>query len=658
MKMRAIAAVAWWCGLLAVMAAAEAPAHAQEPAAIRVTSPLGRTGISGPVRIVAQVSGVPLAVVRFYVDGRLLGEDTDGPPYLCEWVDENPYEQREIRAEFSDAAGGVIADRVVLKPLEFVDETHVASVLVDASITDRAGRPIVTLQRADFSVFENEQQQTLDVVQLQRLPTMFTMMIDGSQSMSTRMVMVRAAARRIISRLRPGDMVTVMPFRLGIESSTGPTDDEPTITSAIAAINAGGGTAILDTLASLPERLRPADARQVIVLVTDGYDERSRIPLADALAGLKSLRATVFTVGIGGVAGISLKGESLLRQIAARTGGRALFPSREEQLPDVYETIVADVHSRYLLTYTPSNQEPDGRFRKLRVAVPDPSFIVRARDGYVAPSPPPIRPTIEFSAYGDARASLTLDDLELFEDGVRQPIDAFQEAVAPISIALAIDGSGSVRPVLDALKGAARTFVDALRPADPLALVRFADTVTLAHGLSTTRRSSLESIDAHLASGGTALWDGLHDAMTLLDREAGRKAIVVVTDGRDEDASGRGPGSRRTLDDLLLRITETDVPIYAIGLGNGIDRAALQRIADASGGASYFPADVRALADEYRRVIDDLRRRYVVTYTSTNRARDGAWRSVLINATKAGVIVRSRPGYHAPGVSRGAGQEE
>ncbi len=101
--------------------------------------------------------------------------------------------------------------------------------------------------------------------------------------------------------------------------------------------------------------------------------------------GVKKLQATIFVIGIGGVAGVSLKGETLLRQIAKQTGGRAFFPSREEQLPNVYDTIVADVHSRYLLTYTPSQQELDGRFRKIRVVVPDPQLTVRARDGYFAP---------------------------------------------------------------------------------------------------------------------------------------------------------------------------------------------------------------------------------------------------------------------------------
>ena len=632
---------------------------AQPLATVRLTSPLGRTGVSGTLRIVAQVvTAAPGGVVpvRFFVDDKLQGEDRDGPPYFVEWNDENPYEAREIRVEV-DGDGGVILDKVRLEPLELNEETQVASVLVDASVTDRTGRSIATLKPGDFTLFEDGARQSLDLVQLQRMPTQFTLLVDGSQSMSRRIDLVHATARRITSRLRPGDMVTVAPFRRGVEAMTGPTDDEATIAAAIAAIRAKGGTAILDSLASLPERFARAEGRQVIVLVTDGYDEHSNTPLDQALAEIRKLQAPIYVIGIGGVAGVSLKGETLLRQIAIQTGGRTFFPSREEQLPNVYDSIVSDVHSRYLLTYTPSHQELDGRYRKIRVTVPDPEHTVKARDGYFAPKPPPVRPTIEFSARTEGSGSLSLEaqDLEIIEDDVPQTIEAFQEANTPISIAMALDGSGSIRPALESVKDAARTFVASLRPSDPLALLEFSDAVVVSHMLSKNRQTSIDVINAHPATGGTALWDALADSIALLDREQGRKAVVVVTDGRDENNAGDKPGSIRTLDDVLAKLGDTQTAIYAIGLGKNVDREALQRVADASGGSAYFPADVSTLPDEYRRVLDDLRRRYIVTYTSTNNSRDGAFRAVRISSRKPGFVIRSRPGYTAPVAGTAAG---
>ena len=645
---RGMAAIALMLGVVVTSAA-----DTRSEISVRITSPLGRTGISGTLRIVAQVvtpADAGIVPVRFFVDGKPLGVDTDGPPYYVEWVDENPYEAREIRAEVDDGQGGIIADTVSLTPLELIEETQVSSVLVEAAVMDREGRSIGSLQRDHFTVFEDEVQQELDLVQLQQMPTSFTLLIDGSQSMSRRVDLVRATARRLTSRLKKGDTITVAPFRRGIETITGPTDDEATIAAAIANIRAVGGTAILDSLAALPERFVRAEGRHVIVLVTDGYDEHSTTTFAAALDGLKRMQVSIFVIGIGGVAGVSLKGETLLRQIATQTGGRAFFPSREEQLPAVYETIAADVHMRYLLTYTPPIGEPDGRFRRIRVAVSDPQYKVRARDGYFAPRPPPIRPTIEFSARHENSSStaLQLDGLEIVEDDVAQSIDAFQEANAPISIALALDESGSIRPALESIKEAARTFVGALRPSDPLALVQFSDGVTFAHWLSTARQPTIDAINAHRAAGGTALWDALYDSIALLDREQGRKAVIVMTDGRDENNPGTAPGSRHTLDELLDKVHQTDTTVYAIGLGANVDHAALQRIADVSGGAAYFPQDVTELPQQYGRVLEELRRRYVITYTSTNSARDGAWRAVTITTRQPGFVIRSRRGYTAP----------
>lgn len=637
--------------------AALAPAAQAPESSVRLTSPLGRTGVPGIVRVVAQVvtpmpeGRVP---VRFFVDGKPLGVDEDGPPYMAEWEDENPYEPRVIRVEVNDPNGGIVEDMVSLKPLEVIEEASVASVLVEAAVTDGEGHHVGSLGRDEFTLLENGIPQTLDVVQVQKLPTTFTLLVDGSQSMSRRIDLVRATARRLATGLRDGDMVVVAPFRRGLEAVTGPTNDEQTIADAISGIRANGGTAILDSLSDLPDAFARVEGRQVVVLVTDGYDEHSRTAIETMFKSLQRLRATVYVVGIGGIAGISLKGEMLLRKIAVQMGGRAFFPIRESQLPDIHGLIASDAYSRYLITYTPTNQEKDGSYRTIRLAAADPTLTVRARDGYFAPQPPPIRPTIEFSATGDgeALAALAVSDLAVTEDGVPQTLESFQEAVAPMSIVMALDGSGSMRAALETAKDAARSFVRALRPTDPLTFVRFSDRVVFEAELSLWRDPTLNAIDALQATGGTALWDALYESMTFLQRQPGRRAIVVMTDGRDENNPGTAPGSIHTLDEVLAALRETGTTVYAIGLGPNVDRQGLDRVALASGGAAYFPEDASQLTDHYRRVVDDLRRRYILTYTSTNSRRDGGWREVEITSPRAGLVIRSAGGYAAPRPAR------
>ena len=75
-----------------------------------------------------------------------------------------------------------------------------------------------------------------------------------------------------------------------------------------------------------PKTLQSAEGRRAIVLITDGYDEHSVATFEEALIAVKRAQATVYVVGIGGVAGISIQGERLLKRIAVETGGRFFFP--------------------------------------------------------------------------------------------------------------------------------------------------------------------------------------------------------------------------------------------------------------------------------------------------------------------------------------------
>jgi len=79
-----------------------------------------------------------------------------------------------------------------------------------------------------------------------------------------------------------------------------------------------------------------------------------------------------------------------------------------------------------------------------------------------------------------------------------------------------------------------------------------------------------------------------------------------------------------------------------------VDRPPLEQLAHLSGGQAYFPIDVSELRDQYRRIVENLRRRYVLSYASTNSARNGAWREVQIRPRLSDIVVTSRGGYFAP----------
>jgi Ca-activated chloride channel family protein len=621
--------------------------------ALRITSPLGRTGLPGTIRIVARLDHVhPDAAVQvhFYVDRLFLSSDTDGPPYEARWSDENPFERHELLAQADIGTDALLSSMVVLNPMPVNEAAEVNSVALEAAIVNEHGQFVRDLTASDFDLLEDLQPQAIDSFAQKREPALFAVLVDSSQSMALRADLLRATAARLLDALAPEDQVLVAPFSRHVLSVTGPTTDRPTALSAISDITPSGGTAILDALQDVGASLRGGTRRRAIVLITDGYDEHSTVEFDETVDVLRRSDLTLYVIGIGGVAGVSLKGEDVLSSLAERTGGRAWFPLDRHRLATAYEAVAADVQHRYFVTYTPKNQRRDGTYRTITLKPRGARYKVRTREGYVAPLAPPIRTSLEFTAIGTGQTaiSLTRDDLVVFEDGVPQEVDTFHESLLPVTIMLALDSSGSMKRSAAEAQQAARDFVRAVRPDDALGMILFANTSNYIHSPTERRDWSLEAIDAYVADGGTALYDAVYDSLAQIADVPGRRVVVVVTDGRDENAASSGPGSTRTWEDVLRKLRQAEATVYPVGIGSRVDRARLQELADRSGGSAFFPADVTSLPASYDKILDEIRRRYVVGYQSTNRLRDGNWRSVTIDVRQGGVTVKSRGGYYGP----------
>ena len=154
---------------------------------VRITSPVGRIGTPGTIRIVAQVRTGPTATIqplRFFVDGVLVGTAETGPPYAVPWVDDNPFLRHEIVVQAYDSDGRTAEDKVVLEPYEIKDEAHVNSVRVEASVYDKKGRYVKNLDASRFLLREDGVPQKLDMVAPQSIPATFALLVDASQSMT------------------------------------------------------------------------------------------------------------------------------------------------------------------------------------------------------------------------------------------------------------------------------------------------------------------------------------------------------------------------------------------------------------------------------------------------------------------------------------------
>jgi VWFA-related protein len=296
-----------------------------------------------------------------------------------------------------------------------------------------------------------------------------------------------------------------------------------------------------------------------------------------------------------------------------------------------------------------------------------------------------------FTATNKQRAFITTlreEDLRLTEDGLPQKIVTFQrETDRPLSIAFLIDVSASEERTLPQEKAAARTFIESVIQSkkDQAAIIPFTGSAFLEQGLTRDVLSiyrALERVEvampAYLGSGrpisgiasgpglkatppegSTAIWDAIAvTASEVLARNEvpkgevpnqRRRAIILLTDGVDST-------SRLLRSEGIHRALEAETVIYAIGIGDskyaGVDRNALNAVANGTGGRAFFPKRETDLKDAFAEIEQELRSQYLIAYSSTNKNRDGGYRQMRIDITnpelqKEQIKLRHRPGYFA-----------
>jgi Ca-activated chloride channel homolog len=254
--------------------------------------------------------------------------------------------------------------------------------------------------------------------------------------------------------------------------------------------------------------------------------------------------------------------------------------------------------------------------------------------------------------------SLQKDDFKVFEDGVPQTVAAFQHQDIPISLAILVDNSGSMRTKRQAVNESAIDLVKSSNPDDESMIVNFADEAYQDTELTPDIRK-LEDGLAHIESkGGTALYDAVIASADYLTKAAKhpKQVILIITDGEDNASSS-------TLEETVRRIQNLQGPVvYAIGLlfddsgGGGREarraKRALQLLSDETGGVAYFPKSLTQVDEIAGEVAKDIRSQYTIGYHSSKPASQGGYRTVHVEAKAKGMgklIVRTRSGYFPKG---------
>jgi Ca-activated chloride channel family protein len=285
---------------------------------------------------------------------------------------------------------------------------------------------------------------------------------------------------------------------------------------------------------------------------------------------------------------------------------------------------------------------------------------------------------------------LRKEDFVVYDDNDRVDVTHFSNERVPVSLGILLDTSGSMTPdKMSSARGAIERFIRMLGSDDEMFLARFANVPEMVQGWTTDRRLLARGLDSLYAGGGTAMYDGIADALPMAQRGKNRKkAIVVISDGNDTS-------SATTPRELREMIRQSEVLVYAIGVdgrlntsmrggfpprtpfplpfpipgrggrgfpvpppiggggsagrgsgGDGLDAGALRQVTDDTGGRTEVVRDFSDLDGATERIADELSKQYYLGYASPGK-KDGRWHTIRVEVRDRRLHVRARRGYVA-----------
>lgn len=273
--------------------------------------------------------------------------------------------------------------------------SNVGLVRILATVKDRTGGPVGSLDKSAFEVFDNGVRQDIAVFERQtEQPLSIAVMIDDSASTAIDLKYetesVTRFVRAVVRSGNPEDAVSLYSFNWEVVQQTGFTRDPNLIDRRLRQVQNTGGTALYDAIMLASRDIENRPGRKVLIIVTDGGDTVSRVSFERAAESAQLADAVIFPVVVVPIknnAGRNIGGENALTTLAERTGGRVSQPTIGKEMDQAFDAILRDLRTQYLLAFYPKNVPPTkDRFHILTVKTTgegaDPSWTISARSGY------------------------------------------------------------------------------------------------------------------------------------------------------------------------------------------------------------------------------------------------------------------------------------
>ena len=267
-------------------------------------------------------------------------------------------------------------------------------------------------------------------------------------------------------------------------------------------------------------------------------------------------------------------------------------------------------------------------------------------------------PASVFDSRGRAVTDLRLEDFELKVDGEPKLINDLSRAETPVTIALLFDNSKSLSAAREFEKQAAlRFFRSVVRPIDRVAIYSFANSPRLETPFTNSVPRLVSTIENFgPPEGATALFDALAQAADYIGPQAGRKVIVLVSDGSDTL-------SDINFEEVLNRTLRAECQVYVVqtrqiedpNLHDRFSEELMRKLAEQTGGAVFVPRSIEDLDVAFAQISNDLAQQYVLSYSPQEERRDNYFRFINVSVkARPHLRVRARKGFYPHGEKAGA----
>ena len=269
-------------------------------------------------------------------------------------------------------------------------------VLVPVSVCDPQNRPVTGLEKEHFKVFDDKVEQTVTHFAMEDEPVAVGLVFDISGSMGDKLRLSRLAASKFFDTANPEDEFFLVEFNDQPRVVVPLTRDFEEIQNQLTFAQSKGRTALLDAIfLAMHEMKKSQKTRKALLIISDGGDNSSRYTESEVRNRVRESDLLIYAMGVYEGAGArgrtpeEAAGPGLLSELAEQSGGRH-YPVNANEMPDIAAKIGIELRNRYVLGYSPTDKQRDGRYHRVQIKLAPPQGLptlkAHWRLGYYAPA--------------------------------------------------------------------------------------------------------------------------------------------------------------------------------------------------------------------------------------------------------------------------------